>query len=90
MFRGGLQGALLGVPSLARRRLGVSGANVAASAAFALAHLWSQPPLWAAAVVVPSLAFGHLYERYRHVAPAVALHAFYNAGFIALFVGERV
>ena len=89
VFRGGLQGALLGVPALSRRRLRLSGANLLASVAFALSHLWSQPPLWAAAVFVPSLAFGHLYERHRRVAPAFALHAFYNAGFYLLFVGAR-
>lgn len=88
VFRGALQGALLDVPALARRGLGLSGANLVASVAFALAHLWSQPPLWAAAVFVPSLAFGHLYERHRSVVPAVALHAFYNAGFLLLFAGS--
>jgi len=89
VFRGALQGTLLGVPALARRRLGLSGANVLASIAFAAAHLWSQPPSWAAAVLVPSLVFGHVYERHRRVGPAFALHAFYNAGFLLLFVGAH-
>jgi len=85
VFRGALQGRLLGVPALARRRSGLSGANALASLAFAAAHLWSQPPLWAAAVFVPSLVFGHLYERHASILPAFATHAFYNAGFIVLF-----
>ena len=87
VFRGGLQEALLRLPALARRRLGLSGANALASLAFAAAHLWSQPPPWAAAVLLPSLVFGHLYERHRSVLPPLLVHAVYNGGFALLFVG---
>ena len=87
VFRGALQGALLRRPSLARRRLGLSGANALTSLAFAAAHLWGQPPSWAALVIAPSLVFGHLRERHGGVVTPFVVHAFYNAGFIALFVG---
>ena len=87
VFRGAVQGALLGVPALARRHAGLSGANVLTSLAFAAAHLWSQPPLWAAAVLAPSLVFGHLRERHGTLLAPTLVHGIYNAGFIALFVG---
>jgi len=88
VFRGGLQGALLARPPLARRIAGISLANVLTSCAFAAAHLWSQPPIWAAAVIPPSLVFGHLRERFDHILPGFLLHAFYNAGFLILFAAS--
>ena len=88
VFRGALQGWLLERAPLRRRALGVSGANAVTSLAFAAAHLWSQPPVWAAAVLAPSLVFGHLRERHDGIATAFLVHAFYNAGFLALFVGR--
>jgi len=91
VFRSGLQGWLLERRALARRlpsaRLGISGANLIASIVFAAAHLWTQPPLWAALIFLPSLVFGHLYERRQSIAGPVLVHAFYNAGFLMLFSG---
>lgn len=79
-FRGVLQGQLM--RRWPGRRAGpLSWANGVTTLAFALAHLWSQTPAWAAAAVLPSLVFGHLRERHRSVWPAVAVHAVYNAGF---------
>ena len=85
VFRGALQGALLERPALARRALGLSGANALASLAFAAAHLLSQSPVQAAATFVPSLAFGACRDRYGSVVPGMLLHGFYNAGFLWLF-----
>lgn len=56
-------------------------ANVLVSIAFVALHLSAQPLAWALAVVLPSLVFGHLRERFASVWPAVGLHMFYNAGF---------
>jgi membrane protease YdiL (CAAX protease family) len=85
VFRGLVQGQLLRLG--AGRRLGpVSIANVLTSLGFGMAHLWSQPPGWALATVLPSLVFGHLRERLASVWPAVALHALYNAGFFGAAV----
>lgn len=85
VFRGLLQGQLLRLS--AWRRVGpVSAANLLTSFAFAVAHLWAQPPAWALATMVPSLVLGHLRERLGSVWPAVALHAFYNAGFFFVAV----
>jgi len=60
-------------------------ANLATSLAFAAMHLPSHPVAWAAAVVVPSVVFGHFRDRHGHVGSAMALHAFYNAGYFLLF-----
>ncbi len=85
VFRGLLQRALLERSALARTFAGISGANALASLAFAAAHLWSQPPLAAAAVLVPSLAFGWCRDRYASVVPGTVLHGWYNAGFLWLY-----
>ena len=79
-FRGLLQGRLL--RRLAARRLaGITWANWLTTAAFAGLHALAQPPAWALAVVLPSLALGHLRERFGSVWPAVIVHIVYNGGF---------
>lgn len=79
-FRGTLQGALL--RTRAARRCGpFSAANLMTSAAFALAHLVAQPAAWAAAALVPSLAYGHLRERLGGVTAPILVHVVHNAGF---------
>lgn len=80
VFRGILQGQLLRVLG-GRRLAGITAANWLTTALFAAMHLFAQPPLWAIAVAVPSLVYGHLRERFDSVWPAVAMHATYNAGF---------
>jgi len=80
VFRGVLQGRLLRLTD--GRRLGpVTLANLLATAGFVAMHLPAQPPVWALAVAAPSLVFGHLRERSGSIVPAIAMHAFYNAGF---------
>ena len=80
VFRGLLQGLLL--RWTARAAAGpVTLANIGATVAFVAVHFVYQPIGWALAVAIPSLVFGHLRERFGKVAPAMALHALYNAGF---------
>lgn len=62
----------------------LSGANLAVSTLFTLAHLWAHQPLWALAVLLPSLVFGWLRDRYGSVYPCMALHVFYNGGYFWL------
>jgi uncharacterized protein len=88
-FRGLLQTWLLQRAWGRRRIAGVSAANALTSLAFALAHLWRHAPAWAAAVFVPSLAFGYFRERHDSVLPAMVLHAVYNAGYFWLFAAPR-
>lgn len=80
VFRGVLQGQLLRI-SAAHRAGPFTLANLAATAGFVGMHLFSQPPAWALATVVPSLLFGHLRERFGSVLPSVFMHVVYNAGF---------
>ncbi len=65
--------------------LGLSKANLLTSLLFAGAHLFVQSPLWAAAVIVPSLIFGAFRDRYKSVDPAIILHSFYNLGYFLIF-----
>jgi len=83
-FRGALQGWLLETHYGGRRALGLTAANVTASVVFTAIHFAYHPPLWAAAVLFPSLIFGHLRDRTGSVLPAAYLHVFYNLGYFAL------
>jgi len=86
VFRGGIQSALISKPVFAKRCCGISLANLITSLLFAVMHLISQPPMWAALVFIPSLVFGWARDRYNAVLPSVILHAVYNGGFVWLFV----
>lgn len=81
-FRGWLQGWLLDRFEGWRRYRGISLPNLLTSLAFGAAHLATQPVLWAVAMVVPSLVFGHVRERHGSVLPPMALHIYYNSGLI--------
>jgi len=89
VFRGAVQGWLR------EQRYGISAlgnitvANLLTSILFATMHLLNHAPLWAAAVLLPSLAFGYFRDRYDGTPSAllapIALHVFYNAGWFFLF-----
>jgi membrane protease YdiL (CAAX protease family) len=83
-FRGALQGWLLETGYGRRRGLGLTAANVTTSVVFTAIHFAYHPPLWAAAVLFPSLIFGHLRDRTGSVLPALYVHVFYNLGYFAL------
>ncbi|MBV9889887.1 MAG: JDVT-CTERM system CAAX-type protease [Rhizobacter sp.] len=71
LFRDGLQEALL-------ERVSPTAANAWTAAAFALMHGLTRSWWLAAAVVVPAVALGCLYQRERRVAPCAAAHAAMN------------
>jgi len=81
VFRGWVQSSLLKLGWGARGAGGMTAANLATSILFGAAHLFSQPPAWAAAVVVPSLCFGYARDRYGSVLPAAVLHVAFNGCF---------
>ncbi len=81
IFRGVMQTELLRHASGALRKLGVSAANLLTSALFTGLHFFSHPPLWALAVFIPSLIFGHFRERHNSLYPPLALHIYYNTGY---------
>ena len=84
LFRGCLQGQLRQPAWGQRQWCGVTVANGLTSLLFAAGHGWHHAPLWAAAVLWPSLLFGYFRDRYGSVYPCMVLHAFYNAGYFAL------
>jgi len=86
-FRGFLQGWLLEYSFFRRKWLGISTANLLTSIIFAVAHLISQPLLWAASVFFPSLVFGYFRDRHQSIVTACLLHSWYNAGFLIVMYG---
>ncbi len=62
-------------------------ANLLTSLLFTALHFFSHPPLWAAAVLAPSLVFGFFKDRSGRLAAPIILHAFYNSGYFWLFAG---
>lgn len=87
LFRGLLQGWLLKHPGLRRRRFGLSGANLIVSTLFSALHLFAHPPLAAAAVMLPSLIFGHFRDRHGSLCAPILLHVYYNVGYFWIFAG---
>jgi membrane protease YdiL (CAAX protease family) len=84
LFRGLLQGYLQN--RLKNQGIGiVSYANLLTSLLFSALHLFSHPPLWAGAVLVPSLIFGYFKDRTGRLGAPIALHVFYNGGYFWLF-----
>jgi len=84
LFRGYLQGQLRQQSWGRQGWGGLTLANGCTSLLFAAGHWWSHPPLWAAAVLLPSLTFGYCRDRYMSLYPCIVLHMFYNAGYFAL------
>ena len=67
-------------------RLGpLTHANILTSLLFTALHFFSHPPLWAAAVLVPSLLFGLFKDRSGTLGAPIVLHVFYNSGYFWLF-----
>ena len=84
LFRGVIQGQAAQQTWGKVEYWGVSGANLITTSLFALSHLVYHTPIWAAAVLVPSLVFGHFRDRYKSVWPGLVLHVFYNAGYFLI------
>lgn len=62
-------------------------ANIVTSLLFTALHFFNHPPLWAAAVFIPSLLFGFFKDRSATLAAPIVLHVFYNSGYFWLFGG---
>jgi len=84
LFRGVVQGQFRLRTWGGVKRWGMTQANLLTSALFVLAHAFYHPPLWAVAVFVPSLVFGHFRDRVGNIYPSLALHVYYNMGFFCL------
>jgi uncharacterized protein len=81
-FRGLIQGYCLRAAPLRHRQFGVTGANGVTSLLFAAAHLFHQPLWIAVSILIPSLIFGELRDRFGRVWPGMVLHSYYNLGFL--------
>ncbi|TCK19514.1 hypothetical protein DFR30_2827 [Thiogranum longum] len=67
-------------------RLGpLTHANLLTSLVFSALHFINHPPIWAAAVFLPSLLFGLSRERSGGLTAPILLHVFYNSGYFWLF-----
>ena len=82
VFRGILQGEFLKREWGKRRGIGISNANLVTSIIFVLLHLINHPPLWALAVLVPSLVLGHFRERHDGLLAPMLLHPFFNLTYL--------
>ena len=78
LFRGLLQGELRRLAWGTRALAGITAANLVTSLVFVALHFIQHPPLWAAAVFMPSLVFGYFRDRHDSLYPALALHMVYN------------
>lgn len=85
VFRGWLQPGLARRMARARWPVAPLLANLVTSLIFAALHGLSHPAPWAAAVVLPSLVFGHFRQRHGGLGSPIALHVGYNAGYFLLF-----
>ena len=82
VFRGLIQGELL--RRLPRRWGALTLANLLTSAAFVAVHLLLRPSWLSAGTFPVSLVFGYFRERTGGLAMPIALHVFYNVGFLLL------
>jgi membrane protease YdiL (CAAX protease family) len=87
LFRGLLQGELIERGWIRPWACGLSGANIFVSLLFTVCHLWSHSPIWAVLVFFPSLAFGHLRDRFGSTVPSILMHMWYNGGYF-FFIGS--
>ncbi len=63
----------------------ITHANLVTSLVFTALHFINHPPLWAAAVFLPSLLFGLSKERSGGLMAPIVLHVFFNSGYFWLF-----
>ena len=84
LFRGVIQGYLLQSRSMQKTWCGLSISNLVTSCLFSLAHLASHSISWSLLVLIPSLCFGFVRDRFGSVYPSIILHVFYNSGYFLL------
>ena len=82
LFRGFIQGWLLGKDGFKHVTAGFSRANWLTSIAFACAHIWQHPLILIPGYFAVSLVLGHFRERYGGILVPVILHSYYNLGLL--------
>ena len=83
LFRGVIQGLLLGTTLGSAGRWGLTAANLVTSLVFVLVHFINQPAIWALGVFFPSMLFGLFRDRTGSIWPPIALHVLFNGAFFA-------
>jgi membrane protease YdiL (CAAX protease family) len=84
LFRGFLQGWLLGRAHFKQRFFHFSRANWLSSMAFAIAHLLIHPLILLPGYFVTGMLLGHFRDRYNGILIPVLLHSYYNLGLLYL------
>ena len=79
LFRGIVQGQLRKTEWGLRSWSSISAANIVTTILFIMIHTVNNPPLFAIAVIVPSLIFGYFRDYCNSVYPAILLHSAFNA-----------
>lgn len=83
-FRGILQRQLARRAWARASVFGISGANLITSLLFSMAHVVQHSLPWALAVMLPSLVFGYVADRFQHIYPSIFLHITYNMSYLVL------
>lgn len=78
VFRGALQGWLLGKQHFRTTRWRLSRANWLTSLAFSAAHIWQHPLGLVPGYFAVSLVLGYFRERYSGILVPVLLHSYFN------------
>lgn len=87
LFRGFLQGWLLGRIRFRQMLFRFSHANWLTSLAFAAAHVWTHSPMLVPGYFVVGMVLGYFRERYNGILTPVLLHSYYNLGLLFFFIG---
>lgn len=82
LFRGFLQGGLLGKIWFKQITAGFSRANLATSCVFAGVHVWQHPLILFPGYFAVSLVLGFFRERYGGLLVPILLHGYYNLGLL--------
>jgi len=85
VFRGWLQGMLYARRPGRKACKGISVANAITSLVFVTAHFLYHSVGWSIAVLIPSLVFGYLRDRYGTIKPGIVLHVYFNTGYFWIF-----
>ena len=84
VFRGLVQSQVFRF--LRKNKLGLfTLSNVLASLVFCGFHMFTHNPVWVGLLIIPSLYFGFLKDKYHSLKQPVLMHAFFNAGYFLIF-----
>ena len=84
VFRGLVQTTIFGF--LRKIKLGpLTLSNIIASFAYFSFNAMNNVPMWLGMILIPSLFFGYLKDKYHTLKQPILMHAYFNAGFFLIF-----